>query len=62
MAKKLYRSTNRIVGGVCAGIAEYTGLDPALVRIGYVLLSVLSASFPGILIYVILWIVMPEQP
>lgn len=59
--KRLTRSRDKILGGVCAGLAEYFGWDPALVRVGYVLLSVLSAGFPGILVYIILWIVMPES-
>jgi phage shock protein C len=55
----LKRSYNKMVAGVCAGIAEWLGWDPTVVRVGYVLLSVLSAAFPGILVYIILWIIMP---
>jgi phage shock protein PspC (stress-responsive transcriptional regulator) len=55
----LKRSGNGMIAGVCAGLAEWLKLDPTIVRIGYVLLSVLSAAFPGILIYIILWIIMP---
>ncbi len=55
----LKRSHNKMIAGVCAGIAEWLGWDPTIVRVGYVLLSVLSAAFPGILVYIILWIVMP---
>lgn len=55
----LKRSYNKMIAGVCSGIAEWLGWDPTLVRVGYVLLSVLSAAFPGILVYIILWIVMP---
>jgi phage shock protein PspC (stress-responsive transcriptional regulator) len=55
----LKRSYNKMIAGVCAGIAEWLGWDPTFVRVGYVLLSVLSAAFPGILVYIILWIVMP---
>jgi phage shock protein C len=55
----LKRSHNKMMGGVCAGIAEWLGWDPTIVRVGYVLLSVLSAAFPGILVYIILWIIMP---
>ena len=59
----LYRSRdNRVLGGVCGGIAEWLGWDPVLVRILYIILSVASAAFPGILVYVILWIVMPKEP
>lgn len=61
--KRLYRSRDdRMVAGVCGGIAEYLGLDPTLVRVGYVLLSVLTVAFPGILAYLILMIVIPERP
>lgn len=59
----LYRSrTNRMIGGVCGGIAEWLGWDSTLARVLYVVLSILSMAFPGILVYVILWIVMPEEP
>ena len=49
-----------MISGVCAGIAEYFNLDPTVVRLGYVLLSAVSIGFPGILVYIILLIVMPE--
>ena len=59
----LYRSRqHRILGGVCGGIAEYTGLRPTAVRIAYVGLSILSAAFPGILAYIILWIAIKPVP
>jgi phage shock protein PspC (stress-responsive transcriptional regulator) len=61
MKQKLTRSKNRILGGVCAGIAEYLGWDVSLTRLGYVLLSILSVAFPGILVYILLWIIMPEE-
>ncbi len=56
----LKRSYNAIIGGVCGGIAEWLGWDPTLVRVLYVLISIFSAAFPGIIVYVILWIVMPK--
>lgn len=60
--KKLARSrTDRKIAGVCGGIADYLGWDSTKLRVGYVALSVLSAGFPGILVYVILWLVMPER-
>jgi phage shock protein C len=59
-SRRLTRSHNRMLGGVCAGIAEYFNLDPTAVRVGYVLLSVLSAGFPGLLAYLVLWVVIPE--
>jgi phage shock protein C len=61
MSNRLYRSSDRVLGGVCAGLAEYFALDPTLVRIAYILISILSAAFPGLLIYIILWVVIPEN-
>ena len=61
-APRLARSTaDRKIAGVCGGLAAWFGWDPALVRIAYVLLSILSAAFPGILVYLLLWLVMPEE-
>ena len=57
----LKRSNNKMIAGVCGGIVEWLHWDPTVVRIGYVLLSVLSAAFPGILVYVILWAIMPAS-
>lgn len=53
---------NKMLGGVCAGLAEWLGWDPTLVRVGYVVASILSAAFPGALVYIILWIIMPQAP
>jgi phage shock protein C len=52
---------DRMIAGVCGGIAKRLGWDPTLVRVTYVLASVLSAAFPGILVYIILWVLMPEE-
>lgn len=60
MQRKLTRSNNQMIAGVCAGIAEYVGWDVTLVRVIYAILSVFSAGFPGLLLYIILWIVMPK--
>lgn len=57
--KRLMRSNHGMIAGVCAGIANYLGIDPTVVRVLYVLVA-LFAGF-GILLYVILWIVMPKQ-
>lgn len=59
--RKLRRSKDRMVAGVCGGIAEYYGWKPDRVRIAYVILSILSAAFPGIIVYLLLWLVMPEE-
>ena len=61
MTKRLFRSNDRMLGGVCAGIAEYLGWDPTLVRIAYIVLSVASVAFPGMLIYLLLWIIIPPR-
>ncbi len=53
--------SDRWLAGVCGGLADYLGLDPTVVRVGYVLLSILSAAFPGILVYLILWFLIPER-
>jgi phage shock protein PspC (stress-responsive transcriptional regulator) len=60
MAKKLQRSSNKMVAGVCAGLAEYFGLDITVVRVAYAMLSIFSFAFPGLLVYVILWFIMPD--
>ena len=59
MSGQLRKSRDRILAGVCGGIAQWLGWDPTLVRILYVIVSVASAAFPGILVYLILWIIMP---
>ena len=51
---------NRILGGVCGGLAEWLGWDVTLVRVLFVLISIFSVAFPGLLAYIILWVVMPE--
>ena len=61
MEKKLRRSRNSMIAGVCAGIAEYFNIDPTLVRVAYVILSAVSAGFPGLLVYIILILVMPIE-
>ena len=61
MDKRLYRSReNRMLGGICGGIAEYFNIDPSLVRLGWVLFCALGGS--GFIAYIIAAIIMPEQP
>ncbi len=55
-------SKHRMIAGVCGGIAEWLGWKPSRVRLLYVLVSILSAAFPGILVYVVLWVVLPQAP
>jgi phage shock protein C len=60
--RRLYRSrTDRMIGGVCGGIAEYSNLDPTLVRVLFILLAFITGG-ATLLAYPILWIVVPEQP
>jgi phage shock protein C len=58
---RLARSNDRILAGVCGGIAEFLGWAPAAVRALYVAVSIVSAAFPGIVAYLILWWVMPAS-
>ena len=53
---------NKMIAGVCGGLAEWLGWDPTLVRLAYVIGSILSIAFPGTIVYIILWIVMPQSP
>ncbi len=59
--RSLRRSDDAWIGGVIGGIAEYFDLDPAICRAVYVLASVLSAGFPGTLVYLVLWLVIPRR-
>ena len=56
---RLSRSTDRWIGGVCGGIADYLGWSPTGVRAAYVIVSIASAAFPGIAAYLLLWWLMP---
>jgi phage shock protein PspC (stress-responsive transcriptional regulator) len=62
MAKRLYRSrTDRKIAGVCGGLAEYFNVDPVIIRIlAFILL--LPGGLPGLVPYLILWIIVPEEP
>lgn len=63
MEKKLLRSnSNKMIAGVCAGLANYLGWSADKVRVLYVVVSILSAAFPGALVYLVLWFVMPKEP
>ncbi|MBR6400923.1 MAG: PspC domain-containing protein [Firmicutes bacterium] len=57
--KKLYRSKDAMIGGVCAGIAEYLGIDKTVVRVGYAILTLITGGVLGILAYIICMFVMP---
>lgn len=60
--KKLYRSsTNKMIGGVCAGVADFFGIDPTIVRVIFALVSFFTGGFPGVFVYIILAIIIPED-
>jgi len=59
--KKLMRSANKIVAGVCGGLAEYFNLDPTLVRVIYAALTLFTAGFPGVILYIIMMLLMPQS-
>jgi phage shock protein C len=61
MRKTLRRSrSNRMIAGVVGGLAQFWSLDPTLARVIFVVVSIISAAFPGILVYAVLWLVIPE--
>jgi phage shock protein C len=61
--KRLYRSRNdKMLAGVCGGLAEYFGIDPTIIRLLFVLLALVTVAFPVILAYFVLCIVVPKNP
>jgi phage shock protein PspC (stress-responsive transcriptional regulator) len=61
--KRLYRSrTNKMVAGVCAGIGDYTNIDPTVVRLLFLLVTFFSGVVPGLIAYFVMMIVIPEEP
>jgi phage shock protein C len=61
-SRPLRRSrSNRMIGGVVAGLANYMGMDVSIARILFVLISIFSAACPGILVYILCWILIPEE-
>lgn len=59
-SNRLYRSTtDKVIGGVCGGLGNYLNIDPVIVRVLFVLLAIFGGS--GVLVYIILWIVIPEE-
>ena len=59
-SRRLTRSNNKAIAGVCAGFAEYLGWDVTGLRVAFVLVSFISAAFPGIFVYLVLWALMPR--
>lgn len=59
--KRLYRTRgDRVLAGVCGGLGDYFNIDPTIVRLLFILLAL--AGGPGIIVYLVLWLVMPEEP
>lgn len=61
--KKLYRSrtTNRKIAGVCAGLGDYFNVDPTIMRLLFILVILFSVGF-GIIAYILMWVITPEEP
>ena len=63
MEKKLYRSrTDKTISGVCGGLGKLIGIDPTIVRVVFAVASFFSGGFPGLILYVILACIIPEEP
>ena len=60
--KKLYKSSDKKISGVCAGVAEFFEIDPTIVRVAYALIALFTAAVPCIVVYAILAFVIPERP
>lgn len=61
--KKLYRcSTHHVLSGVCAGVGEYFEVDPALIRLAYVFVTLISGLIPGLVVYIAAALFIPIKP
>ncbi len=60
--KRLYRGKEVMLGGVASGLADYFSLDPTIVRLLFVLIGFVSGGFPAVLVYLVLWAIMPRNP
>jgi phage shock protein C len=61
--KKLHRSrTNKVLAGVCGGVGEYLNMDPTIVRLVWVIIVLLTGVFPGVIVYLLAMIIIPEEP
>ena len=59
--KRLTRSSNKMIGGVCAGIAEFFDVDPTAIRVAYAALTIFTTGFPGVFLYILLLIIMQKD-
>ncbi|MBQ5491914.1 MAG: PspC domain-containing protein [Treponema sp.] len=62
MTKRLYKSSEKKISGVCGGIADYFNVDPTLIRILWAVLTCCSFGFPGIVLYILAALIMPDRP
>lgn len=60
--KRLYRGNDVMLGGVASGLAEYFNLDPTIVRLLFVLIGFVSGGVPAVVVYLIMWAIMPKKP
>lgn len=58
--KKLYRQPNGVFGGICLGIAKYFDIDDVIIRLIFIILF--FTSFPIVILYIIMWVILPKQP
>ena len=58
--KKLYRSNKKVIAGVCGGLGEYFNIDPTIVRVLWILITIFSMGL-GIIAYIVCWIIIPEK-
>lgn len=61
MNRRLTRSSNKVIAGVCSGLANYSGLDVSLVRIGFVLVGIFTAIIPISIVYLVMWFIVPQE-
>lgn len=61
VTKRLMKSNDKCLTGVCGGIAEYFDVDPTLVRVGYAALTIFTLGFPGVLLYIVMALVIPQK-
>ena len=59
--KKIYRSNKKVIAGVCGGLGEYFNIDPTIVRVLWVLITLFTMLIGGIIAYILCWIIIPEK-
>lgn len=59
--KRLFRGSDKVIGGVCSGIADYADVDPTAIRVLWAVLTVFTAIVPGSIAYLLCWVIIPEK-